>query len=95
MPSTPLRTLVSLGSEPTWWWCFNLDLAFNEISHPLKEVDTTILEDMARAPNDTIEKITQILAKQREMLKQMGTHLSCLEEGIRKLIMTRMGRWTR
>ena len=50
----------------------------------LKEVDTAVLEDMAGAPNDTIEKITQILAKQREMLTQMGTRLSCLEEGRRK-----------
>lgn len=61
----------------------------------LKEVDTVVLEAMARAPNDTIDKITQILDKQREMLAQMGTHLSCLEEGRRKLIMTRMRRYTR
>ena len=58
----------------------------------LKEVDIAVLEDMAGAPNDTIEKITQILAKQREMLAQMVTRLSCLEEGRRKLIMIRMGR---
>nr|POF03370.1 hypothetical protein CFP56_66637 [Quercus suber] len=24
-----------LKSEPTRWWCFDLDLAFNGLSHPL------------------------------------------------------------
>ena len=28
----------ALRSEPTQWWCFDLDLAFNELSHPLCNV---------------------------------------------------------
>ena len=36
---------------------------------------------MVGVPNDAIENISQLLARQEEMLAQMGTHLSCLEEG--------------
>ena len=47
----------------------------------LKEVDTVVLESMVGVPNDAIEKITQMLTKQEEMLLQLGSRLSCLEEG--------------
>ena len=36
---------------------------------------------MVGVPNDAIEKITQMLTKQEEMLLQLGSRLSCLEEG--------------
>ena len=39
---------------------------------------------MARATNEEIEKITKMLAKQGEMLAQLGNRLGCLEEGRRK-----------
>ena len=39
---------------------------------------------MARATNEEIEKITKMLAKQGEMLAQLGHRLGCLEEGRRK-----------
>ena len=45
------------------------------------EFDTIVLEDMARVTNGTIEKITQMMSKQGEMLAQLGNRLGCLEEG--------------
>ena len=34
----------------------------------LKEVDTIVLEDMVRATNEAIERITQMLAKQGKII---------------------------
>ena len=39
---------------------------------------------MAGATNKAIQKITQMLAKQGEILAQVGNRLGCLEEGRRE-----------
>ena len=39
---------------------------------------------MVGATNETTEKITQMLAKQGEMLAQLVNRLGCLEEGRRE-----------
>ena len=39
---------------------------------------------MARATNEEIEKITKMLAKQGEILAQLGNRLGCLEGGRRE-----------
>ena len=39
---------------------------------------------MAGATSEAIEKITQMLANQGEMLAQLGNRLGCLEEGRRE-----------
>ena len=60
----------------TWFW--------SPTPSCLKEFDTIVLEDMVGATNEATEKITQMLAKQGEMLAQLGNHLGCLEEGRRE-----------